>query len=156
MRIFVFIECVVKFEIDVLNILGDAIDFDFGFVNNNFWIRCAYAIDNALIVLFVKEWALSHVYANVHLRGTDMVQSSTDIFLLIFNQLLKINVDKALTSSGIHSLSLCLINFHCFHFGSPLLALLLNFLNSSHFFDKYKLSFCKLNYEMKIVFYYIS
>lgn len=119
-------------EVDVLHVLGDAVNLDLGLVHHHLGVGSAHAVDDALGVLLVKEWPLPHIDADVHLGRAHVVQCSSHILLFFINQHFKVDINKPLALRRIHRLPLRLLNFHCLHFGAPLLTLLLDLLDASH------------------------
>jgi len=57
---------VIKDELMVLDVLGDSIDFDLGFVHLDAGVEAAHCIDFAIRGFFIEERSFTHTHADVH------------------------------------------------------------------------------------------
>lgn len=78
LRILVFVERVVKLEVDVIHILCDAIDLDLRLMNNYSGITGAACVNFTRCILLVEKGPFTHTNANVHFGGADVVQGLTN------------------------------------------------------------------------------
>ena len=52
--VLIFVECVIEFKVNIIDVFGNAINFDLRLMHHNLWIGHAHTIDDSLCVLFIK------------------------------------------------------------------------------------------------------
>ena len=57
---------VIEDELMVLDVLGDSVDFNLGFVHLDAWVEAAHCIDFTIRGFFIEERSLTHAHADVH------------------------------------------------------------------------------------------
>lgn len=83
---------VVKHEFVVLDVLGDAVDFDFRLMHLNAWVEAANCVYLAQHDLFFEQGSFTHADANIHLIRTDMLQGPTNERSLLLDHFVIIKV----------------------------------------------------------------
>ena len=118
---------VVEDELMVLNVLGDAVHFDLGFVHLNPGVEAADRINFSSDGFLFEQGAFTHAHTDVHAVRTDMVQGATYLSTLLRNHLVEIEVTHLAGRYG-RFLPGDLLLFLLFHFFPTLGPLLLHLL----------------------------
>ena len=88
-----FAEGIVKFELRVLNSLGDAVHFVLAVMHIDFWIHHGYHVDLAIGKFLMEDRPLLKADANFHLICEGMSLLTGQPILLSLDHGLEINID---------------------------------------------------------------
>lgn len=132
MTIFVFIERVVKLETSIAHKLGDTVDFELWLMHHDLWVTSADRVNFSLLVLLVEKRTFPHADADIHVSGTNVVERSSNLLFLFFNEKVELDVSVVASEFLVSFLSLGLELLLFFLFLSTRLSLCLDFLDSFH------------------------
>ena len=89
----IFAECVVKFEVCVLDCLGNAVNFIATVMYNNFRILNRHNVDLSISKLLLENWPLLKTDANFHLICESMATFLCQFLTLSLNHVLEIDIN---------------------------------------------------------------
>lgn len=113
LRVFIFVESIIKCEIGVFYKLGNPINFIHRLMNNNFRVASTYSVDFTTLILLIKKRPFPNTNADAHGLGTHMIKCSSNLIFLFINENVKINVCFISSLSFIFLLA---ISFQLFFF----------------------------------------